>query len=244
MSPTPILIDCDPGHDDAIALLLALASPEVELLGVTTVHGNQTLEKTTANALRVLELAGPHGRPSCRGRRRALERELVGRRPRPRRERARRPGAARSDHRAGRAACRRLPRRADRRRHRPDPDRPAHQRRPAARAPPGRGRPTGRDRPHGRRDRRGEHDAGGRVQHLGRPRGGAGRLPQRDRRDDGRARRHAPRAADDATTRSACARPAGSGRSSPTSSSSSSATTWRRTAGTARRSTTRSPSPR
>jgi inosine-uridine nucleoside N-ribohydrolase len=58
MSPTPILIDCDPGHDDAIALLLALASPEVELLGVTTVHGNQTLEKTTANALRVLELAG------------------------------------------------------------------------------------------------------------------------------------------------------------------------------------------
>ena len=55
---TPILLDCDPGHDDAIALLLALASPEVELLGVTTVAGNQTLEKTTANALRVLELAG------------------------------------------------------------------------------------------------------------------------------------------------------------------------------------------
>ena len=53
---TPILIDCDPGHDDAIALLLALASPEVELLGVTTVAGNQTLDKTTRNALRVLEL--------------------------------------------------------------------------------------------------------------------------------------------------------------------------------------------
>src|SRR6267378_5944126 len=58
MSPTPILIDCDPGHDDAIALLLALASPEVELLGVTSVAGNQTLDKTTANALRVLEFAG------------------------------------------------------------------------------------------------------------------------------------------------------------------------------------------
>jgi inosine-uridine nucleoside N-ribohydrolase len=58
--PTPILIDCDPGHDDAIALLLALASPEVDLLGVTTVAGNQTLERTTANALRVLEFAG-HG---------------------------------------------------------------------------------------------------------------------------------------------------------------------------------------
>jgi inosine-uridine nucleoside N-ribohydrolase len=55
---TPILIDCDPGHDDAIALLLALASPELEILGVTTVAGNQTLEKTTANALRVLEFAG------------------------------------------------------------------------------------------------------------------------------------------------------------------------------------------
>src|ERR671931_663538 len=55
---TPILLDCDPGHDDAIALLLALASPEIELVGVTTVAGNQTLEKTTANALRVLELAG------------------------------------------------------------------------------------------------------------------------------------------------------------------------------------------
>ena len=50
-----IILDCDPGHDDAIALLLALASPEVELLGVTTVHGNQTLEKTTINALKLLE---------------------------------------------------------------------------------------------------------------------------------------------------------------------------------------------
>jgi inosine-uridine nucleoside N-ribohydrolase len=53
-----VLIDCDPGHDDAMALLLALASPELELLGVSTVHGNQTLGRTTANALRVLEFAG------------------------------------------------------------------------------------------------------------------------------------------------------------------------------------------
>jgi len=58
MTPIPIVLDCDPGHDDAIALLLALASPEVELRGVTTVAGNQTIEKTTANAIRVLELAG------------------------------------------------------------------------------------------------------------------------------------------------------------------------------------------
>ena len=55
---TPIILDCDPGHDDAIALLLALASPEVELLGVTTVSGNQTLDKTTANAIRVLDHVG------------------------------------------------------------------------------------------------------------------------------------------------------------------------------------------
>ena len=58
MTPTPIILDCDPGHDDAIALLLAVASPEVELIGVTTVAGNQTLDKTTNNALRVLEFAG------------------------------------------------------------------------------------------------------------------------------------------------------------------------------------------
>ena len=53
-----IILDCDPGHDDAIALLLALASPEIELLGVTTVAGNQTLVKTTANAIRILEFSG------------------------------------------------------------------------------------------------------------------------------------------------------------------------------------------
>jgi inosine-uridine nucleoside N-ribohydrolase len=52
---TKIILDTDPGHDDAIAILLALASPELEVLGVTTVSGNQTLEKTTANALKILE---------------------------------------------------------------------------------------------------------------------------------------------------------------------------------------------
>lgn len=52
---TKLILDTDPGHDDAIALLLALASPEVEVLGVTSVSGNQTLEKTTTNALKILE---------------------------------------------------------------------------------------------------------------------------------------------------------------------------------------------
>jgi inosine-uridine nucleoside N-ribohydrolase len=73
----PIILDCDPGHDDAIALLLALASPEVELLGVTTVHGNQTLAKTTANALRVLDLVRRTDIPVAAGADRPLERELV-----------------------------------------------------------------------------------------------------------------------------------------------------------------------
>jgi purine nucleosidase len=72
----PIFLDCDPGHDDAIALLLALASPEVELLGVTTVHGNQTLDKTTENALRVLELVGRSDIPVARGADRPLLRDL------------------------------------------------------------------------------------------------------------------------------------------------------------------------
>jgi inosine-uridine nucleoside N-ribohydrolase len=64
---SPIIIDCDPGHDDAIALMLAAASPEVDLLGVTTVAGNQTVEKTTANALRVLDLVGRSDVPVAMG---------------------------------------------------------------------------------------------------------------------------------------------------------------------------------
>ncbi|WP_027882180.1 nucleoside hydrolase [Meiothermus rufus] len=53
-----IILDCDPGHDDAIAILLALASPELEVLGITTVFGNVGLEHTTRNALVVREVAG------------------------------------------------------------------------------------------------------------------------------------------------------------------------------------------
>jgi inosine-uridine nucleoside N-ribohydrolase len=71
----PVLLDCDPGHDDAVALLLGLASPELELLGVTTVAGNQILEKTTANALRVLEFAGRADIPVAAGADRPLVRD-------------------------------------------------------------------------------------------------------------------------------------------------------------------------
>jgi len=73
----PIIIDCDPGHDDAIALLLALASPEVSLLGVTTVAGNSTLDKTTVNALKVLELSDHEVVPVAAGASRPLVRDLV-----------------------------------------------------------------------------------------------------------------------------------------------------------------------
>ena len=73
---TPIVIDCDPGHDDAIAILLSLASPEVELRGITTVAGNQTLEKTTRNALKILELASRTDIPVAAGADRPLVREL------------------------------------------------------------------------------------------------------------------------------------------------------------------------
>jgi inosine-uridine nucleoside N-ribohydrolase len=73
---TRLILDCDPGHDDAIALLLALASPELELVGVTTTHGNQTLEKTTDNALRVLALVDRIDVPVAMGADRPLQREL------------------------------------------------------------------------------------------------------------------------------------------------------------------------
>ncbi len=74
---TPIILDCDPGHDDAIGLLLALASLEVEVLGVTTTYGNQTLEKTTANALRVLDLVDRTDIPVAAGSSEPLVRDLV-----------------------------------------------------------------------------------------------------------------------------------------------------------------------
>ncbi|MGO9496405.1 MAG: nucleoside hydrolase [Solirubrobacteraceae bacterium] len=72
---TDIILDCDPGHDDAIALLLALGSPELNLLGVTTVSGNQTLEKTTANAIRVLDHVGYEEIPVAAGADRPLVRD-------------------------------------------------------------------------------------------------------------------------------------------------------------------------
>ena len=71
-----IILDCDPGHDDAIAMLLAWGNPEIELVGVTTVMGNQTIEKVTRNALSVARVAGITGVPFARGAHRPLVREV------------------------------------------------------------------------------------------------------------------------------------------------------------------------
>ncbi|MFZ2479511.1 MAG: nucleoside hydrolase, partial [Propioniciclava sp.] len=49
--PRKIILDCDPGHDDAIAIILAGGDPNIDLLGITTIGGNQTLPKVTYNAL-------------------------------------------------------------------------------------------------------------------------------------------------------------------------------------------------
>ncbi|QMS84254.1 nucleoside hydrolase [Candidatus Xianfuyuplasma coldseepsis] len=55
MNKTPIILDCDPGHDDAIAILLAGSNPSIELLGITVTCGNQTLPKTSRNALNLVQ---------------------------------------------------------------------------------------------------------------------------------------------------------------------------------------------
>ncbi|MDK1361761.1 nucleoside hydrolase [Arthrobacter sp. zg-Y1219] len=74
--PTKIILDCDPGHDDAVALLLAHGSPEIDLLAVTTVVGNQTLEKVTRNALAIARVANITNVPFAAGSPRPLVRTI------------------------------------------------------------------------------------------------------------------------------------------------------------------------
>ncbi|MDR9890909.1 pyrimidine-specific ribonucleoside hydrolase RihA [Pseudenterobacter timonensis] len=73
----PLILDCDPGHDDAIALVLALASPELSLKAVTSSAGNQTPEKTLRNVLRMLTLLGRSDIPVAGGAAKPLIRELI-----------------------------------------------------------------------------------------------------------------------------------------------------------------------
>jgi purine nucleosidase len=74
--PEKIILDCDPGHDDAVAMLLAHGSPEIELLAVTTVMGNQTIEKVTRNALAVARVIGMDAVPIACGAHRPLVRTV------------------------------------------------------------------------------------------------------------------------------------------------------------------------
>jgi purine nucleosidase/pyrimidine-specific ribonucleoside hydrolase len=73
---TPCILDCDPGHDDAVAILLAAASPVLDLRAITTVAGNGTLDKVTLNARRVCTLGGIRDVPIAAGADRPLARPL------------------------------------------------------------------------------------------------------------------------------------------------------------------------
>ena len=72
-----VVLDCDPGHDDAIAILLAAASPVIELEAITTVAGNQTLDLVTLNARRVCSVAGITDVPIAAGSDRPLRRDPI-----------------------------------------------------------------------------------------------------------------------------------------------------------------------
>lgn len=77
MGAIPVLIDCDPGQDDAVMLMLAMNSPELEVLGITAVGGNVPLARTEANARRIRELMGREDIPVHAGCDRPLVRPLV-----------------------------------------------------------------------------------------------------------------------------------------------------------------------
>jgi pyrimidine-specific ribonucleoside hydrolase len=76
MTPIRVILDVDPGHDDAVAIMLACAAPELDLLAITTVAGNVPLEKTTRNALRILSLIGRTDLPVAAGASSPLRRPL------------------------------------------------------------------------------------------------------------------------------------------------------------------------
>ncbi|MEA4911172.1 MAG: nucleoside hydrolase, partial [Oscillospiraceae bacterium] len=75
MDKRKLILDCDPGHDDATAIMMAGNNEKFELLGITTVRGNQTLEKTTRNALDVCQWLGLNDVPVCAGSDRPIVRE-------------------------------------------------------------------------------------------------------------------------------------------------------------------------
>ncbi len=78
MNPTALIIDCDPGVDDAVALLTAFGTPALELLAITTVGGNVPVEKTARNARILRQVAGRENVPVFMGADRPLRREPMG----------------------------------------------------------------------------------------------------------------------------------------------------------------------
>ncbi|KAJ6119493.1 hypothetical protein N7523_003773 [Penicillium sp. IBT 18751x] len=76
-TPTPVWLDCDPGHDDAFAILIAAHHPSLNLLGITTVHGNASLENTTNNAGSILEAIGRPEVPVYPGSRKPFSRPAL-----------------------------------------------------------------------------------------------------------------------------------------------------------------------
>jgi purine nucleosidase len=72
-----VIIDSDPGRDDAAAILLALASPELEIVGIVAVAGNVPLHHTERNARRIVELSGRSDVPVYAGCERPMARELI-----------------------------------------------------------------------------------------------------------------------------------------------------------------------
>ena len=197
--PLPLIIDSDPGLDDALAIGLAVARPELDLLAVTTVGGNADVTPLHRERPAPAPRLRPGRRPGRRGRGgRAAGLGRAGDRG-PRRERDRRHEARAARRRPCIPATRstliaRLLRRPPGAR-RDRADRAADQHRPAAAAPPG---PRPEDRPpvpDGRLDRGGEHHRLRRVQHLRRPRGRRRRVPVRRADHDDGPRRHPPGAA-------------------------------------------------
>jgi purine nucleosidase/pyrimidine-specific ribonucleoside hydrolase len=77
-APIPVVLDCDPGHDDAFAIMLAAADPGVDLRAITTVSGNGPIEKVTENARRIGTLLGLSGVPIAEGAGRPLHGEAAG----------------------------------------------------------------------------------------------------------------------------------------------------------------------
>lgn len=74
---TKIILDCDPGHDDALAMMMAIASPKIELAAVTSSAGNQTPEKTLNNAMRLLTLMKRQDIPVAGGNKTPLVKPLA-----------------------------------------------------------------------------------------------------------------------------------------------------------------------